>query len=173
MNFLNNMTTEKIEKNIKSLPSDFFDDTNIKQDNSMNCAIVSADLAKMHEKFDVYPVVKKMNKEQLRNYLKFRFDMMREELDEAELAMSNKDPEEIVDGIIDLSVFALGTLDVFDVNIDTAWNVVHDANMAKTAGVKSERPNPFGFPDLTKPQGWTAPCHEGNHGLLARIFNED
>ena len=47
---------------------------------------------------------------------------------------------------------------------DEAWNQVLSANMAKEPGVKPGRPNPFGLPDLLKPNGWIGPDHEGNHG---------
>ena len=46
------------------------------------------------------------------------------------------------------------------------WDAVHAANMAKVVGVKPSRPNPLGVPDLIKPEGWTAPDHTGNHGIL-------
>jgi hypothetical protein len=36
--------------------------------------------------------------------------------------------------------------------------------------VKESRPNPLGLPDLIKPAGWTAPSHEGNHGIIANSF---
>ena len=36
-------------------------------------------------------------------------------------------------------------------------------------GVKPERPNPLGLPDLIKPEGWEAPSHEGNHGKFNNI----
>ena len=78
--------------------------------------------------------------------------------------ISPKVCEEIVDGLIDLCVFAIGTLDVFGVDADEAWNQVLSANMAKEPGVKPGRPNPFGLPDLLKPNGWIGPDHEGNHG---------
>jgi len=38
--------------------------------------------------------------------------------------------------------------------------------MTKEVGEKPERPNPLGIPDLIKPEGWQAPSHEGNHGLI-------
>jgi hypothetical protein len=38
--------------------------------------------------------------------------------------------------------------------------------MAKQPGVKPERPNPLGLPDLMKPEGWVNPSHNGNHGNL-------
>ncbi len=44
--------------------------------------------------------------------------------------------------------------------------------MAKERGIKPGRPNPLGLPDLMKPEGWVAPSHEGNHGIMDRIdFN--
>ena len=85
-------------------------------------------------------------------------------------AIEAKDPEEIVDGLIDMCVFAIGTLDVFGVDANMAWNKVYEANAAKDVGVKEGRPNPFGLPDLIKPEGWTAPSHEGNHGDLKKAL---
>ena len=38
--------------------------------------------------------------------------------------------------------------------------------MNKIIGVKEERPNPLGLPDLTKPDDWTPPSHEDNHGNI-------
>ena len=69
-----------------------------------------------------------------------------------------------MDGLIDLCVFAVGTLDVFNVDANDAWDRVYQANIAKDVGVKEGRPNPFGLPDLIKPAGWKAPSHDGNHG---------
>jgi predicted HAD superfamily Cof-like phosphohydrolase len=103
-------------------------------------------------------------------YLKFRLSMCKEELDETMDAIEAKDPEEIVDGLIDMCVFAIGTLDVFGVDANMAWNKVYEANTAKSVGVKEGRPNPFGLPDLIKPEGWTAPSHEGNHGDLKKAL---
>ena len=81
-------------------------------------------------------------------------------------AIKAKDAEEVVDGLIDMCVFAIGTLEVLGVNGNEAWTKVFNANMTKSPGVKPGRPNPFGLPDLIKPEGWTAPNHDGNHGDL-------
>jgi hypothetical protein len=70
----------------------------------------------------------------------------------------------VVDAPIDLYVVAISTLDLFKVNAIRAWDGVHAAN--KEVGVKESRPNPLGLPDLIKPQGWVAPNHNGNHGLI-------
>ena len=127
------------------------------------------DIAMMHHKFGVRQWFEenKSNKELMDKYLRFRLSMCKEELDETLDAIEAKDPEEIVDGLIDLCVFAIGTLDVFGVDANVAWDRVYEANMAKSPGVKEGRPNPFGLPDLIKPEGWTAPTHEGNHGNLS------
>jgi hypothetical protein len=124
------------------------------------------DITMMHYKFGVKEWFEKNkhDKELMKNYLNFRLAMCKEELDETMDAIEAKDPEEIVDGLIDLCVFAIGTLDVFNVDANEAWDRVYEANMAKTPGVKEGRPNPFGLPDLIKPEGWTAPTHEANHG---------
>lgn len=130
------------------------------------------DIAMMHHKFGVreWFEANKDNKELMSKYLRFRLDMCKEELDESLAAFENKDPEEIVDGLIDLCVFAIGTLDVFGVDANAAWDRVYEANMVKSPGVKPGRPNPYGLPDLIKPEGWTAPSHEGNHGNLPDVF---
>ena len=130
------------------------------------------DMKLMHEKFGVHDwfQANKENKDLMDKYLRFRLSMCKEELDETMTAMESKDPEEIVDGLIDLCVFAIGTLDVFGVDANQAWDQVYKANMVKSPGVKEGRPNPFGLPDLIKPEGWKSPSHEGNHGNLTNAF---
>jgi hypothetical protein len=120
----------------------------------------------MHDKFGFHEAVGKMDSDMLREMLKFRLNFLQEELDEAKSADS---AEDIVDAMIDLCVVAIGTLDAFNVDAQIAWDRVHTANMAKERGIKLERPNPLGLPDLVKPEGWTAPSHEDNHGILDRI----
>ena len=130
------------------------------------------DIYMMHNKFGVkeWFEANKDNKDLMDKYLRFRLSMCKEELDETLDAIDNKDPEEIVDGLIDLCVFAIGTLDVFNVDANKAWDDVYKANMSKSPGVKEGRPNPFGLPDLIKPDGWTAPSHEDNHGDIANAL---
>src|SRR5210317_1265491 len=115
------------------------------------------DMYMMHNKFGVrdWFEANKDNKDLMRKYLTFRLLMCQEELSETMAAVNNGDAEEIVDGLIDLCVFAIGTLDVFGVDAKAAWDQVYEANMVKSPGVKPGRPNPFGLPDLLKPSGWT------------------
>ena len=126
------------------------------------------DIERMHMKYGVHDWMEanKDNKELMRKFLEFRLSFLREELNETAKAIDENDPEEIVDGLIDLCVVAIGTLDAFGVDSEKAWNEVLAANMAKNVGVKESRPNPLGMPDLIKPEGWTAPTHQGNHGSL-------
>jgi predicted HAD superfamily Cof-like phosphohydrolase len=126
------------------------------------------DIYMMHNKFGVkeWFNANKGNKELMDKYLRFRLSMCKEELDETLDAIEAKDPEEIVDGLIDMCVFAIGTLDVFGIDANEAWDRVYQANMVKSVGIKEGRPNPFGLPDLIKPEGWEAPSHDGNHGDL-------
>lgn len=129
-----------------------------------------ADIANMHAKFKVSETVAKMDRSMLLRFLEFRLSCIREELEESEEAYLDSDSEEIVDGIIDTIVFAIGTLDAFGIDSHKAWDEVLKKNMQKRPGIKRGRPNPFGFPDLVKPEGWTPPNHEGNHGVLDDIF---
>ena len=126
------------------------------------------DMNNFHRHYGVSQAVSFMEEEQLKEFLKFRIDFLKEELNETVEAFKNRDDEEIVDGLIDLCVIAIGTLDLFGIDSNKAWNEVLRANMHKEVGVKPERPNPLGLPDLVKPAGWKAPNHGGNTGILSK-----
>lgn len=128
-----------------------------------------ADIADMHRKFGVKEAVAGFDKEKLAKFLEFRINFLQEELDEMKDA---DNADDVVDALIDLCVVAIGTLDAFNVNSYEAWNKVHAANMAKEVGIKASRPNPLGLPDLIKPEGWEAPTHFDNVGLIGQLFEE-
>jgi len=130
------------------------------------------DIYMMHNKYGVrdWFEANKDDKELMRKYLMFRMLMINEEMHETLQALNTGNAEEIVDGLIDLCVFAIGTLDVFGVDANKAWDEIYRANMDKKAGVKPGRPNPFGLPDLLKPSGWQGPNHEDNHGELNKAL---
>ena len=125
------------------------------------------DIAMMHEKYGVHPVVAKMDADTLKKFLEFRVRFLEEELTELKTATNADD---VVDALIDLCVVAIGTLDGFGVDSHKAWDAVLVANMNKEVGVKESRPNPLGLPDLIKPAGWVAPSHADNEGKLKEIF---
>ena len=127
------------------------------------------DINDMHAKYGVHDWVKanKDNPEMMQKFLEFRLQFLEEELNETRAAaIYDRNAPEIVDGLIDLCVVAIGTMDAFGVDAHEAWNRVHAANMAKEVGVKESRPNPLGLPDLVKPAGWKAPEHYDNTGNL-------
>lgn len=124
------------------------------------------DIHEMQDKYGVHNWVKNATAEQLNHFLLFRLAFLKEELDETYAAYASKDPEEIVDGLIDLCVVAIGTLDAYGIDAHKAWREVYKANMMKQVGVKESRPNELGLPDLIKPEGWVPPSHDNNYGVL-------
>jgi predicted HAD superfamily Cof-like phosphohydrolase len=124
-------------------------------------------LEQLHAKFGDLPViVGEMAPEVRKAWYEFRVAFLQEELDELRAA---KTAEDAVDAVIDLCVVAVGTLHAFGVDAREAWRRVQEANMAKVPGQNPSRPNAFGLPDLVKPDGWLAPDHSGNTGLLSRV----
>lgn len=127
------------------------------------------DIAGMHKHYGVNDKIAEFDAEKLKQYLDFRIKFLDEELNETKKAVREKDAEEIVDGLVDLCVVAIGTLESMGVNSYLAWDRVLRANLAKKVGIKESRPNPLGLPDLIKPDGWQAPSHRHNHGLLSKL----
>ena len=110
------------------------------------------DINKMHDKYGVHDWIKN-NPQKLMDFLDFRLRFLYEEANETSLAVDARDAEEIVDGLIDVRVIAIGTLDAFDVDATKAWERVFRDNMRKELGQKDSRPNRLGLPDLLKPKG--------------------
>ena len=127
------------------------------------------DIAKMHEKYEVHEWVKN-NPEKLEELLKFRLLMLTEEFNETIDAHAAKDAEELIDGLLDVVVIALGTLDIMGVDANKGWDDILRANMSKEVGMKETRKNDLGLPDLIKPSDWVAPDHSDNHGKLTELF---
>ena len=100
----------------------------------------------------------------------FRGEQIEEELNEYFEALHASDAEGVVDALIDLTVFALGTLAIAGVDIQDAWDEVHIANMSKIRGVKKGREQSGGW-DLIKPEDWSAPDHAGNTGFISEVFS--
>lgn len=65
---------------------------------------------------------------------------------------------EVLDGLVDLVVVALGTAHIMGYPFQTAWNLVQRANMSKVRAAKdgSDSKRGTGY-DIVKPEGWTAP----------------
>lgn len=134
------------------------------------------DLHDMHAKFGFHDWVREKIEENdtnsLKEMLEFRYRFLQEELNEMRDGIDSNSPEDIVDSLIDLCVVAIGTLDLYDIKSHKAWDNVHTANMSKERGIKPNRPNPLGLPDLLKPNGWVGPEHKNNHGILKYVFGD-
>lgn len=121
------------------------------------------DMKKMYEKYA-------FDKEEFDlKKLVFRMELLEEEFGETTQAVINGDAEEVVDGLIDLIVIAIGTLNLAGVDTQKAWDEVYRANMTKERGIKPGREQSGGF-DIIKPEDWVGPSHKKNHGKLDGIF---
>lgn len=129
----------------------------------------------MHARFGFHDVVEKMDENTFWEFIKFRVGtQIQEEVNELLEAIDERNPEEVLDALIDIDVFQKGTVD-FVVSYEAyleGYTRVMNANLAKKTGVKPGRPNPWGFPDLIKPEGWTAPTHEGLFDEIALRMTE-
>ncbi|MCG7944962.1 MAG: nucleoside triphosphate pyrophosphohydrolase family protein [Candidatus Thiodiazotropha taylori] len=128
------------------------------------------DMYQMHLKFGVRDWVEKATPDQKKELMKLRMRMLTEEFAETMNAYLQGDEEEMIDGLIDLCVIAIGTLDIANVDPNHAWDEIYRANTSKDVGVKPNRPNPLGLPDLIKPEGWKGPDHSDNHGNLKEFL---
>ena len=131
------------------------------------------DIEEMHEKYGVHEWVDNATPEQLAKFMQFRLAFLQEELNETQDAFEAGDAKEMVDGLIDLCVIAIGTLDAFNADAHGSWQEVLRANMAKEVGIKASRPNPLGLPDLVKPHDWIGPDHTGKTGYFALLEEEE
>lgn len=131
------------------------------------------DIHQMHSKFGVHEWMKqKMENGEtdlLLKFLHFRLNTIDEEILETRKALIAENWEEVVDGLIDLCVFTITTLDAFGIDGHKSWDEVYEANMSKEPGVKPGRPNPWGLPDMVKPNGWQAPNHKDNTGIMESL----
>ena len=98
--------------------------------------------------------------------------MLNESFNEFQTAIADRNPEEWVDGHVDIIVIALGNLKLAGVDPQKAWDEVVRANMSKERGVKPGREQSGGF-DVIKPEGWVAPNHSDNHGVLDELFSQN
>ena len=123
------------------------------------------DIKKMHEHYGF--TLNAADTEKLQAFLDFRIKFLQEELTEMQNAETADD---VVDALIDMCVVAIGTLDLLQVDSQRAWDRVLRANMLKRVGVKETRQQDGSLPDLVKPEGWRAPSHDDNVGLLSKIY---
>jgi len=97
-------------------------------------------------------VVGKMNNPQYAMYL----DLIREEVEELELALIKNDRVEELDALIDILVVTIGAINSMGADGEGAWNEVMKTNFAKidpeTGKVQKREDG-----KVLKPEGWQAP----------------
>ncbi len=130
----------------------------------------SNDISIMHNQFKMRDWLENADSYQKTELMKLRMRMLSEEFNETLQAYLQSDKEEMIDGLIDLCVIAIGTLDIAGVDSQAAWDEVLRANLSKEVGVKPGRNNPLALPDLCKPQDWVSPDHSNNHGKLKEFL---
>tara|TARA_B100001123_G_C14467753_1_gene693166 strand:+ start:163 stop:531 length:369 start_codon:yes stop_codon:yes gene_type:complete len=63
--------------------------------------------------------------------LKLRYNLIKEELDELEIALKNKDLEEVADALTDLLYVTYGAGHSFGIDLDKCFSEVQSSNMSK------------------------------------------
>jgi predicted HAD superfamily Cof-like phosphohydrolase len=82
-----------------------------------------------------------------------RVHFLEEELEELELAHSNKDMVGVADALADLVYVAIGTAHMMGIDFEQVFKAVHAANMQKLRGI-TKRGMVY---DAIKPEGWVGP----------------
>lgn len=138
----------------------------------INPSIISQDTQRLQDFYEIPMAMNKLSMEQKKEFIKFRFNFLQEEVNEGLQAIAEKDGDGAIDALTDLIVVSIDTLLLLGVDFDKAWKEVLRANMAKTVGVKAGRPNPMGLPDLIKDLSvWKAPSHKDNLGDFQKALD--
>lgn len=127
---------------------------------------VWTDLERLHDHFGFTEAA--LTKQELWQRIQF----IREELEETEEAFLEGEAHELMDGLIDIIVVAVGTLHRAGTKYRQGWKSVMTANYAKKKGFNEKRPDSNGQ-DLIKPKGWKPPELGRMLGMLEKILEED
>lgn len=73
-----------------------------------------------------------------KNLIKFRLDLIKEELQELETAVSENDIIETVDALADILYVVHGMGSVLGLDLDKAFDIVHKSNMSKLCKTEKE-----------------------------------
>lgn len=92
-------------------------------------------------------------------WMRFRINFLYEELNELESATAGKDLEEVIDALIDITVVAVGTLDLMGAEGQKHWDEVLQTNMDKEVVTDPDNSKRGFKHDLQKPKGWKGPEH--------------
>ena len=113
---------------------------------------MATDILSFHVKLN-QPAIPKAPMFLSKSRFNFRHKHLQEELLEMFNAQNDNNLSEVVDGLIDLTYIAIGTLIEMGVNPSIAFSEIHRANMAKKPGMTSRGE----VKDAMKPEGWMPP----------------
>ena len=65
------------------------------------------------------------------NIIKLRYNLIKEELDEFEDAIKNRDIKEVADALTDILYVTYGAGTAFGIDLDKCFDEVHNSNMSK------------------------------------------
>jgi len=122
---------------------------------------LESDLKKFHNKFSV-----PMNESPGfvdKDLIKFRVNFIKEELEELEKALEERDLVEVADALIDIVYVTIGFATILGIPFQGVWDEVQKTNMAKVSGKEAREKGietikpPRHDLDVLKPVGWKAP----------------
>jgi len=70
--------------------------------------------------------------------VKYRLDLILEEVGELKDAIKNKDMKEVIDALCDINYVTYGMAASFGINLDDAFDIVHKSNMSKLCSTEEE-----------------------------------
>lgn len=115
-------------------------------------------IVEFHEQFDVVTREKPGLPDNA--MVDFRIKFLKEELSEFIDAVEKNDLPEMIDALVDLTVIAMGTADIFGFDWQPHWEEVIKTLMTKKkANHAGESKRGFAA-DIVKPVGWVGPDHQ-------------
>ena len=93
-----------------------------------------------NKKFNLkrYTTLNKDILEKDKDLVKFRLDLILEEVDELREAIQTNDLPEVVDALSDILYVVYGMGDCLGINLDETFNLVHESNMSKLCSSEEE-----------------------------------
>lgn len=131
-----------------------FSNTSAHMSGKLNWPTTKSMLTDIHEFHSKFGLPASPKPQQLSHAeAEFRYDFMKEELEEFRIAFSMGDLHDQFDALIDLAYVTLGTAYSMGLPFQKGWDIVHAANMTKVRG-PSKRSGEF---DVIKPPGFVKP----------------
>ena len=110
------------------------------------------------------------NNQKLINY---RLSLVKEEFEELQDAINNKDFIETIDALTDIQYVVLGFYSALGIDADKAFQIVHDSNMSKLCKTEEEARQSVTNYLKERPQRYDSPNYRrSDDGIFWVVFNE-